>query len=181
MEHREFSEFDKNALDIIRANVDKVIETSASCDDVHGNLVLDIAPQVHKGAKFFFKHAKVETMDISPDSGADYIADLCNQSNASPDSDKYDVIVCTEVLEHTRNPFKAVDEIYRMLKPGGYVNVTVPFNLRIHGPVPDCWRITRHGLSELFKNFYYVEIDEIETPNRLNMPIAYTVIARKGL
>lgn len=175
----EFSKFDQDAIDKIRANVDLTISISALFDDVEDNLVLDIAPQDHKGAKHFFKNAKVETMDINPDSGADYIADLCNRSANSPESEKFDVIICTEVLEHTRNPFKAVDEIYRMLKYGGWAYITTPFNFRIHGPSPDMWRFTRFALAELFKDFKEVAIDEFPTIDRPNMPIAYSVMARK--
>ena len=45
-----------------------------------------------------------------------------------------DSIICIEVLEHVRNPFKAIEEIYRTLKPGGKdfseVNIEV-----LNGPV----------------------------------------------
>jgi 2-polyprenyl-3-methyl-5-hydroxy-6-metoxy-1,4-benzoquinol methylase len=118
-------------------------------------------------------------MDINPDSGADYIADLCNQNECSPASATFDVIICTEVLEHTLNPFKAVDEIFRMLKHGGIVYATTPFNFRIHGPSPDCYRFTKNGLNELFKKFEKIKINEVPTKDRPNMPIAYSIIAKK--
>ncbi|MCK5818286.1 MAG: methyltransferase domain-containing protein [Psychromonas sp.] len=50
----------------------------------------------------------------------------------------------TEVLEHTLNPFRAINEIYRILKPNGILIMTTPFNFRIHNPLPDCWRISEH-------------------------------------
>jgi ubiquinone/menaquinone biosynthesis C-methylase UbiE len=38
-----------------------------------------------------------------------------------------DGVVLTEVLEHCTHPFRAVDEVYRALKPGGALLVTSPF------------------------------------------------------
>ena len=44
--------------------------------------------------------------------------------------EKYDIILCTEVLEHTNNPFIAVEELLRMVKKGGHIYVSTPFNFR---------------------------------------------------
>ncbi len=38
----------------------------------------------------------------------------------------FDLIVCSEVIEHTPDPFKAIEELYRILKPGGTLALTVP-------------------------------------------------------
>ena len=77
------------------------------------------------------------------------------------------------------NPFDAVKEIYRVLKPSGIVCVSVPFNFRIHGPLPDCWRFTEHGLRALFSSYEICELNALETENRDLMPIHYTLIAKK--
>ncbi len=66
-----------------------------------------------------------------------------------------------------------------MLKPGGLAFITTPFNLRIHGPLPDCWRFTEHGLRELFKDFDILELSSLESEERFLMPIQYTLIAKK--
>lgn len=50
----------------------------------------------------------------------------------------FDYILCTEVLEHTLNPFRAVYEMFRILKPKGLLFISVPFNFGIHRPLPDC-------------------------------------------
>jgi 2-polyprenyl-3-methyl-5-hydroxy-6-metoxy-1,4-benzoquinol methylase len=89
------------------------------------------------------------------------------------------VVVCTEVLEHTLNPFLAVDEIHRLLKAGGILLATTPFNFRIHGPLPDCWRFTEHGIRALLRNFSEVKIDAAEDKRRFLMPFHYTTVARK--
>jgi predicted Rossmann-fold nucleotide-binding protein/2-polyprenyl-3-methyl-5-hydroxy-6-metoxy-1,4-benzoquinol methylase/8-oxo-dGTP pyrophosphatase MutT (NUDIX family) len=39
---------------------------------------------------------------------------------------EYDLVICTEVLEHVGNPEQAMREIQRLLKPGGYAVVSTP-------------------------------------------------------
>lgn len=142
-------------------------------------LVLDIAPQDHEGAKPYFPKANVETLDIDKTSGATYIADLCANNEKILPPNRFDFIVCTEVLEHTLQPFDAVKEIERILKKGGLVFVSTPYNFRIHGPLPDCWRFTEHGLRALFKNFEILELSPLEDKLRFLMPIHYTLVAKK--
>ena len=42
------------------------------------------------------------------------------------EDDSFDHVVCSEVLEHLADDLKAVRELYRVLKPGGTLVVTVP-------------------------------------------------------
>jgi ubiquinone/menaquinone biosynthesis C-methylase UbiE len=49
--------------------------------------------------------------------------DICNLRFAD---NTFDKIVCTEVLEHIVDHEKATSELYRVLKPGGTLAVTVP-------------------------------------------------------
>jgi SAM-dependent methyltransferase len=39
----------------------------------------------------------------------------------------FDVVLCNHVLEHVENDIKAVSEIHRVLKPGGFAILQVPF------------------------------------------------------
>lgn len=170
---------DEENLNKIRENVSTFIATCGDKYDKESVLVLDVAPQDHEGARPYFGKAKVETLDIDQKSGATYVADLCNNNERLIPSDRFDYIVCTEVLEHTLQPFDAVNEIERLLKQGGLAFVSAPFNFRIHGPLPDCWRFTEHGLRALFKNFEIVELKGLEDDNRFLMPTHYTLIVRK--
>ncbi len=176
---REVSAMDIDHLAQLRANVAAFTARCGSETDAPGKIVLDIAPQVHEGAAPHFTQAQLETLDIDPTAGATYTADLCQNNSQAIPSNHFDHILCTEVLEHTLNPFAAVAELYRMLKPGGTVYISVPFNFRIHGPLPDCWRFTEHGLRALLNAFEIQELKALETEDRFLMPIHYTVIARK--
>lgn len=173
------SQMDRHFLDIIRENISVFLKRAASqYTDGRGRL-LDIAPQVHEGARPYFPAPLVvETLDIDPASGCTYIGDICRRNSFIADS-TFDFVVCTEVLEHTLQPFHAVDEISRILKPQGKLFLSVPFNFRIHGPLPDCWRFTEHGLRALLGNFKILELNSLETDSRPLMPIHYTIVAEK--
>ena len=45
----------------------------------------------------------------------------------------FDVVLCNHVLEHVGDDIKAMQEIHRVLKPGGFAILQVPF----FSPVPD--------------------------------------------
>jgi|SRR3990167_3567400 len=170
---------DEGHLKQIRNNVSRFVANSAVAYDKAGLRLLDIAPQVHEGAAPYFKKANVQTLDIDPSTKPTYVADLCVNNRKLIADGSFDLVVCTEVLEHVTQPFKAVAELHRLLKPQGLVFVSTPFDLRIHGPLPDCWRFTEHGLRVLFENFEIIELKALENPKRWLMPIHYTVIAKK--
>ena len=173
------SPMDVEHLRLIRQNVREFVARIGRDYGRAGARLLDIAPQDHEGARpHFGASVIVETLDIDPAAGATYTADLCRRNDAIPPA-SFDLIVCTEVLEHTLQPFHAVAELHRLLRPGGRVFVSVPLNFRIHGPLPDCWRFTEHGLRALFQNWEIERLDALETPDRFLMPIHYTLVARR--
>lgn len=51
------------------------------------------------------------------------------------DANSIDAILCSEVFEHIEDPYAAVSEMFRLLRPGGKLLLTVPAACRIH-PVP---------------------------------------------
>lgn len=176
---RKVSDIDKRYFELLRNDISMFMSRSGKDYDGDNLLILDVAPQDHEGAAPYFPLATIETLDIDPSSDAMYIADLCKNNNDIIESEKFDLIVCTEVLEHTLQPFDAVDEMWRILKPGGKALVSTPYNFRIHGPLPDCWRFTEYGLRALFKKFEIIKLDALEDEERFLAPIHYTMIVRK--
>jgi SAM-dependent methyltransferase len=166
-------------LQALRANVEALTRRAAT-DFIHvGDRVLDVAPQDHGGiAPFVADGVVVETLDIDPDANSTYVADICARNESIPDG-LFDHVICTEVLEHTLQPFNAAAELLRVLKPGGHLFVSTPFGFRIHGPLPDCWRFTEHGLRALLSAFDILELKALDDVDRPLMPIHYTVIARR--
>jgi SAM-dependent methyltransferase len=49
------------------------------------------------------------------------------------EANTFDAVLCNHVLEHVKDDLKAMEEIHRVLKPGGFAILQVPF----FNPVPD--------------------------------------------
>ncbi|MCD8484173.1 class I SAM-dependent methyltransferase [Candidatus Woesebacteria bacterium] len=78
-------------------------------------------------------------------------------------SKKFDVVFCSQVLEHVPHPWHAMGEIYRVLKPSGTAIITVPMLGYIHNAPYDFYRYTRYGLQMLAEDagFTVLEITPI--------------------
>lgn len=173
------SAIDRDYLLVVRDSVARFVKRVGEKYTEAGRL-LDIAPQNWPLARKAFRpEVWIDTLDIDSTSGATFVADICQDNSVSMPAGTYDYVLCTEVLEHTKAPFDAVREIRRLLKKGGLLFLSVPFNLRIHGPLPDCWRFTEHGLRVILRGFEILELNTMETPGRPLMPIHYTVVAAK--
>lgn len=69
-----------------------------------------------------------------------------------------DCVICTEVLEHLKDPQACVDEIHRLLSTGGVALASTPFFYPVHADPHDFQRFTEDGLRHLFRNFHSVEV-----------------------
>ena len=59
--------------------------------------------------------------------------DIISDITSIPESDgAFDAVMCIEVLEHVPYPVDALREISRLLRTGGYLVVTAPFNSLTH-------------------------------------------------
>ncbi len=96
----------------------------------------------------------IRTLDLN--GAADIVCDI-TQSGLPANS--LDGVFIFETLEHIPSPQKAIDEIYRILKPGGLIIGSTPFFYELHGEdYGDYWRFTRQGIREMFKSFSSVDV-----------------------
>jgi SAM-dependent methyltransferase len=79
-------------------------------------------------------------------------ADLIGPIEALPVPDgAFDVVLCTQVLEHADDPVQAVKELYRVTAPGGRVLLSTHGVMVYHPNPVDYWRWTHEGLTHLFR------------------------------
>jgi len=73
---------------------------------------------------------KLINLNIGPFPNVDIVADAHELPYSS---DSVDAIYCEAVLEHLENPSRAVEEMFRVLKPRGKVIAITPFMQAFHG------------------------------------------------
>jgi SAM-dependent methyltransferase len=78
----------------------------------------------------------------------DYYVDL-NKTPLPLESNQFDTILLTDVLEHIAEPDKLMSEIVRMLRVGGKAIIGVPFLYPIHEQPNDHFRFTEYQLKYL--------------------------------
>jgi len=74
---------------------------------------------------------------------------LSDAQNIPVKSNTVDCVKCTELLEHVEYPEMILDEISRVLKPGGALILSVPFNAGVHADPYDFQRFTDEKLKRM--------------------------------
>lgn len=95
------------------------------------------------------------TVDIDPARKPDIVMDA---TQLTFDNESFDAVFMLEVLEHVVEPKAALNEVNRVLKPGGRFVISTPFVFGIHEAPYDFWRFTRHGLEHLLAEYSDVSI-----------------------
>lgn len=87
-------------------------------------------------------------IDLHPRSAkVRYVGDIMDMPMIS--DQQYDSAICLEVLEHLPSPEKALREINRILRPGGYLVISIPHISRLHDEPNDFFRFTKYGLEKM--------------------------------
>jgi len=70
----------------------------------------------------------VEPADFDQELSKNYSLNISNGTldEAKYENEYFDVITLNHVLEHVPNPSETMEELYRILKPGGYLIIAVP-------------------------------------------------------
>lgn len=91
-----------------------------------GASVLDIGCR-DGGLRRFLPHGiRYQGMDIAPEfAGPDIVTQDVSRGIPFPDA-TFDHVFCIEVLEHVPNPFGALSEMHRVLRPDGVLVLSVP-------------------------------------------------------
>ena len=134
---------------LTRVTLDRFIAAHASA-----RRTLDIGAQNGPYGAFFPHRVG---LDIRPGTGVRIIGDA---QALGVRSGAFEVVLCTEVLEHLPEPQAAVDEMFRVLEPGGLLLLTTRFLFPIHDAPHDYFRFTKYGLRHLLRRFEIVQLEE---------------------
>jgi SAM-dependent methyltransferase len=96
--------------------------------------------------------------DIQPGPLITYV---CPAEELTVPDASVDLVLSTQVLEHVRNPHRALQEIARVLRPGGYAFVTTHGVWPFHPHPTDYWRWTQQGFEALFQDVDGLELVEL--------------------
>ena len=88
--------------------------------------------------------------DIQPGLGVDRIEDVHHLSFSD---ESVGTVVALETLEHVADPIRAVEEMYRVLRPGGVLAISSLMFFPIHEHPWDYWRFTPQGFELLLRPF----------------------------
>ncbi|MCK5535625.1 MAG: class I SAM-dependent methyltransferase [Bacteroidales bacterium] len=89
---------------------------------------------------------------------------VCDIENLPFKDNSVDIILNIAVLEHVPNPYKVIEEIYRVLKPNGIVYTAFPFMQGFHASPYDFTRVTEEGIKILHKSFHQLEVKPFSGP-----------------
>jgi len=114
--------------------------------ELHGRIIdVGCGRQPYRG---YFSHATEYTgCDVTAErSPVDFI---CPADRIPVEAERFDGVLCTEVLEHVPDPLSVVREFHRILVHGGRALITVPMFWPAHEQPWDYRRFPGHGLLHL--------------------------------
>ena len=100
-------------------------------------------------------------LDFYPYEKVDVVGDA---KNLPFKNKSLDFVYSKSFLEHSDNPEKILDEIYRVMKPKSFTIHSIPFMYPYHASPFDYNRYTEEGLKILFKKFKIIKIINISGP-----------------
>lgn len=99
-------------------------------------------------------HLEYTTTDLNSPL-ADVKSDICDLPF---EDNTYDMILCNHVLEHIPDDTKAMQELYRVLKPGGMAILQIPQDLNREKTFEDNSIVDRDERAKIFGQYDHVRI-----------------------
>ena len=106
--------------------------------------------------------ATIFCLDIAAQDGVTLVTDAHDMGCLKDGS--VDAVISANTFEHLRHPDQAIAEIFRILKPGGHVWISVPFVFPFHADPDDYYRFTHNGLRVLCADFDEIDCDYARGP-----------------
>lgn len=125
----------------------------------------------------FFKAEQYVTLDKDEQLHPDLLGDIeLEELRGFP---QYDLVICSQVLEHCWRLKEAVSNLWRLTAPGGHAIMDMPFCYPPHGDAcePDYWRATPDALRKLCERAGFTVLDVYADPDWLIV----SALCRRGM
>jgi SAM-dependent methyltransferase len=107
------------------------------------------------GPQHFYGRTDIINVDLFAFNQVDIVAEA---SDLPIEEQSVDFIINIAMLEHVDDPHAVVQEMHRILKPGGEALAYVPFVVPYHAAPNDFYRWTSQGARRLFSCFDTIKI-----------------------
>ncbi len=96
-------------------------------------------------------------IDIVDGEGVDHVVDITDNNSEfiRVSSERFNTVICMEVMTHVKNPFAAADNLVSMLKPGGSMVLSECYVRKISKMPLDLWRFTYDGTRQLYSTLSF--------------------------
>ncbi len=95
---------------------------------------------------------------------------ICDFSSRIPlRSESISTILCSNVFEHLPEPQTCMNEIERILKPGGRCLILVPFIIKLHSEPFDFHRYTKYAIARYCRQAGFVDVKIQEVGGNSNI------------
>ena len=113
--------------------------------------------------KKYFDNSNITFVFCDIDKRAD-VDIFCDAHRLPFKDESFDGLITTAVLEHVLYPEKAVSEMVRVLKLGGFIYSEIPFLQSVHEGAYDFTRYTMSGHRRLLERFDEIEAGMVAGP-----------------
>lgn len=126
--------------------------------------VLHIAPE----QPFIKRFKKLKNLHYITADLESPIADVKMDIQAMPfQNNQFDIVICNHVLEHIPDDSKALHEIYRVLKPGGFAILQVPIDYKRDFTFEDPSITSRKEREKIFGQYDHLRVYGKDYPKKL--------------
>jgi SAM-dependent methyltransferase len=152
----------------MHGNVALFVALSLDREAVRGKSVLEVGSLDHNGSVRpllqSYGPARYIGADIIPGKGVDVVCDASAlAARFGPES--FDIVVCTEMLEHARDWRAAVNNIKSVCRAGGRIVITTrSFGFKYHAYPGDFWRYEVEDMKRIFADMEILTLEEDPVP-----------------
>lgn len=125
--------------------------------------ILDVGCGLKPYKKLFYgnEYIGIDIKGGGHDDQAKVVHKFFDGQNIPYEDNKFDALICTEVLEHSEDPDKLLAECNRVLKKNGQIYISMPFVYPEHETPFDFRRYTQYGHKQILKKNNF-EIENIK-------------------